>query len=317
MRRLIHIILVFALLFTMPIGCTSNTQKNDVPNNEQAVTNSETAATENISISSPQSQPVKPSDPIDEKGTPKKFINMTNERAIAVMIDNDSSDAWPHAGLEEAYVIYEIIVEGGSTRFLALFDGKDIAKIGPIRSSRHYFLDYVLENDAIYVHYGWSPKAIQDIPALKINNINGVLGGDDWIFWREPKYKYDYHDVYTSISKIKEMVKQKQYRDTSDVRNFQYSTEEVALSNAINANKIKIPYSNYHTTAYEYDETSKTYKRWMRNKPHVLSTSESAVSTKNIIIQYAKNYYLGDGDLKAGRQQLDTVGGGQGYYITN
>ncbi|MGE4282859.1 MAG: DUF3048 C-terminal domain-containing protein, partial [Clostridia bacterium] len=150
-----------------------------------------------------------------------------------------------------------------------------------------------------------------------INNINGVLGGDDWIFWREPKYKYDYHDVYTSISKIKEMVKQKKYRDTSDVRNFQYSTEEVALSNAINANKIKIPYSNYHTTAYKYDETSKTYKRWMRNKPHVLSTSESAVSTKNIIIQYAKNYYLGDGDLKAGRQQLDTVGGGQGYYITN
>ena len=43
-----------------------------------------------------------------------------------------------------------------------------------MRSSRHYYLDYALENDAVYVHWGWSPQAQSDISSLGINNINGL-----------------------------------------------------------------------------------------------------------------------------------------------
>ena len=42
---------------------------------------------------------------------------------------------------------------------MAVFKGSDADKVGPMRSSRHYFLDYALENDAIYAHIGWSPQA--------------------------------------------------------------------------------------------------------------------------------------------------------------
>ena len=66
-----------------------------------------------------------------------------SDRPIAVMIDN-SNRAWPQAGLNQAYLVYEIIVEGGETRLMALFKGVDIDKIGPVRSSRHYFLDYAM-----------------------------------------------------------------------------------------------------------------------------------------------------------------------------
>ena len=51
---------------------------------------------------------------------------------------------------------------------MALFKGQNLEKIGPVRSSRHYFLDYALENDAIYVHYGWSPQAQYDISNLGV-----------------------------------------------------------------------------------------------------------------------------------------------------
>ena len=95
-----------------------------------------------------------------------------NSRTIAVMIDN-VGDARPQAGLNEAYMVYEIIVEGKLTRLMALFKDVDLDKIGPVRSSRHYFLDYALENDAIYVHFGWSPQAQSDIRKLGVNNING------------------------------------------------------------------------------------------------------------------------------------------------
>ena len=67
--------------------------------------------------------------------------------------------AWPHAGLQDAYITYEILAEGGITRLMALFKDKDTAKIGSVRSARPYYLDYALENDAIYVHYGWSDQA--------------------------------------------------------------------------------------------------------------------------------------------------------------
>ena len=71
-----------------------------------------------------------------------------DERPIAVMIDNHKA-ALPQGGLNNAYMVYEIIVEGGESRLMALFKGQNLEKIGPVRSSRHYFLDYALENDAI------------------------------------------------------------------------------------------------------------------------------------------------------------------------
>ena len=95
------------------------------------------------------------------------------ERPIAVMIDNHKG-AWPQVGLNDAYIVYEIIVEGGETRLMPVFKGKDLEKIGPVRSARHYFIDYALENDAIYVHFGSSPQALSDIATYKVNNINGI-----------------------------------------------------------------------------------------------------------------------------------------------
>ena len=135
-----------------------------------------------------------------------------NDRPFAVMIDNHS-DAWPQAGLQQAYMIYEIIIEGGATRFEALFK-KDCLpdKLGPVRSSRHYFLDYAMEHDAIYVHFGWSPLAQSDIKTLKINNINGIY---DTFFWREPP-KTSYHNAFTSAENLKKYIERKGYRDTQE-----------------------------------------------------------------------------------------------------
>ena len=106
---------------------------------------------------------------------PEKTIQIFKgtDRPIACMIDNHS-DAWPQFSISKAYTVYEIIVEGGETRLMAVFKGADADKVGPMRSSRHYFLDYALENDAIYAHIGWSPQAQSDIKKLGINNVNGL-----------------------------------------------------------------------------------------------------------------------------------------------
>ena len=85
-----------------------------------------------------------------------KIIDVNSKsRPIAVSINNNHA-AWPQAGLQDAYLSYELIAEGGITRILAFFKDTNTEKIGSVRSARHYFLDYVLENDAIFVHYGLS-----------------------------------------------------------------------------------------------------------------------------------------------------------------
>ncbi len=236
------------------------------------------------------------------------------DRPIAVMIDNHKS-AWPQAGINEAYIVYEIIVEGGETRLMALFKGQNLAKIGPIRSSRHYFLDYALENDAIYVHYGWSPQAQSDISSLKVNNINGISESSK-DFWRV-KDKSAPHNAVTSTNNILNMAKRKGYRTTSSDKSIlKYTTEEVNLNQAQDAYKVTIPYSTSNEVMYKYNQDTKKYERYSKNKQQVEWDTNEIISTKNIIITFAANYTLNDSENK-GRQGLKNIGTCEGYYITN
>ena len=236
------------------------------------------------------------------------------DRPIAVMIDNHKS-AWPQAGINEAYMVYEIIVEGGETRLMALFKGQNLEKIGPIRSSRHYFLDYALENDAIYVHYGWSPQAQSDISSLKVNNINGISESSK-DFWRV-KDKSAPHNAVTSTQNILNMAKRKGYRTTSsDTSVLKYTTEDVILENGQDAYKVTIPYSTSNDVMYNYNQTTKRYERYAKNKQQTEWDTNEIISTKNIIITFVANYTLDDPENK-GRQGIKNIGTSEGYYITN
>ena len=237
-----------------------------------------------------------------------------NDRPIAVMIDNHS-DAWPQAGLNKAYMVYEIIVEGGETRLMALFKGVDLDKIGPVRSARHYFIDYAMENDAIYVHFGQSPQAQSDIKKYSIDDINGI-SEDGTTFWRV-KDKYAPHNAVTSTEKLLTSAKNKKYKTTSTQKSvLNYVTDEVNLEEGQTANTITIPHSDLQTVKYEYDEENKVYVRYARGKEQTDWDTEEPVTTKNIIITFCNNYTLSDSENK-GRQGLKNIGTFDGYYITN
>ena len=237
-----------------------------------------------------------------------------NDRPIAVMIDNHSG-AWPQAGLNQAYMVYEIIVEGGETRLMALFKGQNIDKIGPVRSARHYFLDYAMENDAIYAHFGWSPQAQSDISKYSIDNINGITESTS-TFWRV-KDKNSPHNAVTSTEALLKVAKAKGYKTTSDRESvLNYVTDEVLLEDGQDATTVTIPHSTLQTVRYEYDAENKVYKRFARNKAQTDWDTGDPITTKNIIITFCDNYTLSDSENK-GRQGLKNIGTFNGYYITN
>lgn len=237
-----------------------------------------------------------------------------NDRPLAIMIDNHK-EAWPQAGLQEAYLVYEMIVEGGETRLMALLKGVDLEKIGPVRSARHYFLDYAMENDAIYVHFGESPQAGSDIKKYNINEIDGIE--EDGTTFTRVKDKASPHNAVTSTAKLLESAKNKKYKTTSNEESvLNYVTDEVNLEEGRGALSVTIPHSDLQTVKYIYDEEDKVYERYARGKEQVDWDTEKVITTKNIIITFCDNYTLNDVENK-GRQGLKNIGTFDGYYITN
>lgn len=266
---------------------------------------------------------------------PEKKVQIYSgtDRPIAVMIDNHSG-AWPQANLNKAYIVYEIVVEGGETRLMAVFKGQNLEKIGPVRSSRHYFLDYALENDAIYVHHGWSPQAQSDIPKLGVNNINGIQESSK-NFWRV-KDKSAPHNLFTNTQAILEIAQRKGYKTTSEKESIlNYVADEFDLSEkyetttdenventttkteTLDATTVTIPHSQLQTVKYEYNAETKTYTRYARGKLQKDYITGDPVTTKNIIITKCNNYTLTTDTEGKGRQGLNNIGTFDGYYITN
>jgi hypothetical protein len=235
-------------------------------------------------------------------------------RPYAVMIDNEGTKSLPQGGLNKAQVIYEIIVEGGETRLMPVYWGTLPELIGPVRSSRHYFLDYAMEHDAVYIHFGWSPMAMNDISKLKINNINGVGYGGE-IFWDLTDDKYNWQDSYTSEEKIKGFMSKVKYRTGTEKKPiFVYNKSDVEFSDGQKAEKINLRYSHTYTAGFTYDVDTKTYKRFRKGQPHMERSTGKQLEAKNILIQYVKNNTI-KGDTE-GRQELHTVGSGEGWLIS-
>ncbi len=249
-----------------------------------------------------------------------KIVDLSSKtRPYAVMINNHPSARVNHAGLQDAYIVYELIVEGGMTRYMALFKDVDTSKIGSIRSSRHYFLDYALENDAIYVHWGWSPQAQKDISSLKINNING-LSYENKYFYRDKTLKVAYeHTGFSTMEMLKKAATDLNYRTTTDKDLLlNYSVDEIDLSNKENAevaNNVSISYSSSVKTSYVYDSEAKVYKRFVNGKEHTDGVTKKQYTAKNIITYKVNNSTI-TGDDK-GRQDFYNTGSGKGYYITD
>lgn len=286
---LILLIVIAGILFAMKIMKENNTEvanTNDVITNEQEQKN--------------------------DIEMPKTLAS--DSRPIAVMIDNHI-DAMPQAGLLEADIVYEIIVEGGETRLMLILQDKDLDKIGPIRSARHYFLDYALENDAIYVHFGSSPQALSDIEKYSVDNINGI-NESSTSFWRVSD-KYAPHNAVTNTDNIMKIAQREGYATKTDKETvLNYVVKEVNLEDGETANTVTIPYSEVNTVKYKYDADKKEYVRYSRGEKQVDWDTKKTITTKNIIIEKADNWTLDDGSGK-GRQTLDNIKTLDGYYITN
>lgn len=146
-------------------------------------------------------EPEKPKE-IPKKASPLTGIMIDPELAkrpvTAVVIEN-SPDARPQSSLPDAGLVFESIAEGGITRFLAFYQESRPDPIGPVRSLRPYFNDWILAFDASVAHVGGSAEALNEAITLDLKDLDQFANGGSYYRITE---RFAPHNVYTDFDKL-------------------------------------------------------------------------------------------------------------------
>lgn len=252
----------------------------------------------------------------EEKVEQIKIIDESSKtRPYAVMI-NTHNEALPQSGLQNAYIVYELMVEGGITRMMALFKDVDADKIGSVRSARTQYLGYAYEHDAIYIHAGGATDALNRISSEGINDVD--VDGQYGVRDRNLDRAWE-HTLFTNTNLLNKAVSNRGFRKEVKVDNLlKYQAKSIDFSkfkDVKDAKSIIIKYSDYRTSKYKYDETKKVYLRSMNNTNNVDLVTGKQYEVKNIIVygvKYTNYCYSG----YCAYQKIDNIGTGKGYYIT-
>jgi len=266
-----------------------------------------------VSVSGPgenQSNIVQTSQPTDAPfSDPSRY-------PIAVMIDNSPEARPHHAGMSEAAVVYEALVEGGATRFMALFSGApDVERVGPIRSARPYFVETVAGWSGFYWHGGGSPEGLALIPKTDITDLNEISGLGVLYFWRDNDISRP-HNLFTSGNLMSLGLDDFDLTSLPEEKlQWQWNLDPEIDGDP--AKHIYIDFSEgvLFDASFDYDPDTKTYMRSMGGMVHNDANTGEQLAPRSIIVQHvpAEGYYPSG----YGRIIIDMAGEGDATLFAN
>lgn len=264
----------------------------------------------------------------------------SNGRIVGVMVNNISNttrqNARPQRGLSSADLLIECKVEGGITRFCAVFhDADSIPEIGPLRSGRDQFLQLLMPYQALYYHDGESAACTKFISVYNYSGLN--IGGKNYFntpvhphvahrIKRNENVAYE-HTEFTSAKEIRQAAADAgigltyPYEGTF-FRFADYRTDAVNdLADAPSARSILITHSASYKTSFAYNSWNRKYKMSMyssRTKKFESAVDEltgKQLTFANVVVCFANiAAYAGDShDV----QEVQYVEGGQAYLFTS
>jgi hypothetical protein len=233
----------------------------------------------------------------------------------AVSIDNQI-DARPPSGINQAAFVYESPVEGDITRFLAFFEREtSIPQIGPVRSARLYFLDWITQFGVVpFFHFGGSPQAMDKLANVtylaQVNEDGAGAGGA--FFWRDDKRAAP-HNAYTSSVNVQKVF-DKRLGAASKLDAWLMEDEPDVSARGANGQKVVVPISSVadYSPVWIYDSATNVYDRTVNGKVEKDSDG-TAITAKNIII-FSTDIKVIDTD---GRLSITTGGTGQAVIYRN
>ncbi|HWB38768.1 MAG TPA: DUF3048 domain-containing protein [Candidatus Saccharimonadales bacterium] len=201
-----------------------------------------------------------------------------NQRPVtAVMIEN-SLDARPQSGLSQAGVVFEAVAEGGVTRFVALFQDASNVNVGPVRSARPYYIDWMSGFDASYAHVGGSPNALADIRNWNVKDLDEFANGGSY---HRVGSRAAPHNVYTNVSTLNQLEASKGY-GTSHYTSLLRKKD--APAKTVTAGSINFTMSGPdYNVHYDYNTKTNTYERSEAGAAHIDANTSKQINP-NVVI---------------------------------
>jgi len=225
---------------------------------------------------------------------------------LLVVLDN-AAPARPQSGLPQACLVYEVPVEGGLTRLLAVFGHRFTGEIGPVRSVRPYFALLTHEHGGILAYCGASPRGEVALRELRVAHLNEITNSQG--FFRRSERRAPYN-LYTDLDRLLAAAERRKL-PAAEKREPVFSTGPNAPIGGESAAQVQIAYSGEALVEYVFDRQSGLYLRSVNGKPH-RDDSGSQLAIRNLVVQFVN---IRPEETASERLDLSLAGRGEGYYF--
>ena len=197
--------------------------------------------------------------------------------ALSVKVDN-APGAFPQAGLNDADIVTEELVEGDLTRLMATFESHDSALVGPIRSARPVDADLLRElGGGIFTYSG---AAAGEVAPVKDHSTATLLSYDDnHDGFQRLRGRPAPHHVFASTADLYRVGAKRGAQTTPPPQLFRYG----AAGPGQPATNVVVPMSSQLIATWGWNATTRRYERNQGGRPDTLIDG-SVVSTTNIVV---------------------------------
>lgn len=237
-----------------------------------AANDSSSSPAPSAAVASSTPRVVDPAAPCEQcwplSGLPAANGAATDRKPLLIKIDNAPA-ARPHYSINQADMVFEIIVEGGVTRLAAVFHAQDPAQIGSVRSAR--LVDRTLTQmvKGALVYSGTSAHALglitSDVKAGKYVE----LSADHAQGYFRVNFRPAPYNLFTSAASQRENLKKLGAETSKDIPRWAFLVSQdhpatiAGMAGGVAAAEISIPYrADTSAVSYQYDAATKTYARF-------------------------------------------------------
>jgi hypothetical protein len=249
-----------------------------------------------------------------------------NKVPECVMIENAAfGGVRPQSGLSQASVVYEVIVEGGITRFMAVFAGEHSDRVGPVRSARDTYLEFAAELNCSYFHAGGSDTALAALYNKRMRHVDGLI--ESKYFWRDNGFLSP-HNLFTSTNNLDDATTAHNWtrEDAPSYTSWTFqaaidSTKRLDPATEDGVNKINIGFGGSYDVEYNYNTEQNYFERKNGGVLQTDAVNGQTISAKNVIVQHVGPgiYIEGKGRVNwpvTGEGNVDIFHDGQVYRGT-
>lgn len=218
--------------------------------------------------------PPPPTCPLTGEDAPQGEV--PDRPALAIKVENHP-DARPQAALNDADIVVEEPVEGGYTRFIAIFQCASSGRVGPVRSGRLTDPDYLRQFGAAVFGYAGGVQAVKrEVPAAGLVDVNYIEAAD--AYTRDPGRSAP-HDLYTATAAL-----WRAGRSSSEVPEPVFGYAETWEGKARRVGTVRVPYSSVSDVYWSWSRREGGWLRSHGETPHTLEDG-SRVSAATVVVQ--------------------------------